>query len=88
MVRLRLEKRKKLRFMAWKKTFIYIYIYSYSSEPKEIMTIYNPTKKEDIWWQDIKRVRNIKEGKITWNTFKRYFKKQYLSEQYYEGKSK
>lgn len=42
------------------------------------MTIYNLTEKEDIWWQDMERVKNIKECKITWNTFKRYFKKQYL----------
>jgi hypothetical protein len=52
------------------------------------MTIYNLTKKEDIWWEYIKRVKNIKELKITWNIFKRYFKKKYLSKQYYEGNAK
>jgi hypothetical protein len=57
----------------------YFQIYNYSSELKERMAIYNLTEKEDIWWQDIKRVKNIKERKITWKTFKRYFKKQYLS---------
>jgi hypothetical protein len=66
----------------------YFQIYNYSSELKARMAIYNLTEKEDIWWQDIKRVKNIKECKITWKTFKRYFKKQYLSEQYYEGKAK
>ena len=34
------------------------------------------------------RKKNIKECKITWKNFKRYFKKQYLSEQYYESKAK
>jgi hypothetical protein len=58
----------------------YFQIYNYSSELKARMTIYNMIEKVDIWWQDIKRVKNIKEHKITWNTFKRYFKKQYLSE--------
>jgi hypothetical protein len=66
----------------------YFQIYNYSSELKAQMAIYNLTEKEDIWWQDIKRVKSIKERKITWKTFKRYFKKQYLSEQYYEGKAK
>jgi hypothetical protein len=66
----------------------YFQIYNYSGELKERMAIYNLIGKEDIWWQDIKRIKNIKERKITWKTFKRYFKKQYLSEQYYEGKEK
>ena len=63
-------------------------IYNYSSELNTWMDFYNLREKEDIWWQDIKRVKSIKERKITWKTFKRYFKKQYLSEQYYEGKAK
>jgi hypothetical protein len=66
----------------------YFQIYNYSSELKSWMAIYNLTEKEDIWCQDIKRVKRIKEMKITWKTFNRYFKTQYLSKQYYEGKAK
>jgi hypothetical protein len=66
----------------------YFQIYNYSSELKARMVIYNLTEKAYIWWKDIKRVKNIKERKITWKTFKRYFNKQYLSEQYYESKAK
>ena len=46
------------------------------------MAIYNLTRKEDIWWQDIKRVKGIREKNINWSTFKKYFKKKLLSEQY------
>ena len=62
----------------------YFHIYNYSDELKEKMTIYNLTRKEDIWWQDIKKVKGIKEHYITWKTFKKHFKQKYLSEQYYE----
>jgi hypothetical protein len=52
------------------------------------MVIYNQAQKEDVWCEVIKRVKNIKECKITWKIFERYFKKKYLSKQYYEGKAK
>ena len=52
------------------------------------MDIYNLTENADIWWQGIKRVKNIKEKYVTWRTFKRYFKRNFLSEQYYEERAK
>jgi len=66
----------------------YFQIYNYSGELKARMAIYNLTGKADIWWQDLKRMKRIKEKGVTWSSFKKYFKKQYLSEQYYEGKAK
>ena len=52
------------------------------------MAIYNLTENTDIWWQDIKRVKNIKEKYVTWRTFKKYFKRKFLSKQYYEERAK
>ena len=52
------------------------------------MAIYNLTEKDDIWWQDIKRVKNLKEKYLTWRVFKKYFKRKFLSEQYYEERAK
>ena len=46
------------------------------------------TRKEDIWWQDIKKVKGIKERYVTSKTFKKLFTRKYLSEQYYEEKAK
>jgi len=66
----------------------YFQIYNYCGELKARMAIYNLTGKADIWWQDLKRMKWIKERGVTWSNFKKYFKKQYLSEQYYEGKAK
>ena len=52
------------------------------------MAIYNLSGKADIWWKDLKRVKGIKEKNINWSTFKKYFKKKLLSEQYYEERAK
>ena len=48
------------------------------------MDIYNLIGKADIWWQDLKWVKGIKEKSINWSTFKKYFKNKFLSDQYYE----
>ena len=48
----------------------YFQIYNYSDKLKAKMTIYNLTRKTNIWWQDIKKVKGIKERYVTWKTFK------------------
>ena len=61
----------------------YFQIYNYSIQLKARMAIYNLTGKEDICWQDLKRVKGIREKNINWSTFKKY-----LSKQYYEERAK
>ena len=85
MEKLKIERKQKYGFLEWKK---YFQIYNYWDESKEKITIYNFTGKADIWWQGIKKVKNIKERYVTWKFFKKYFKIKYLSEQYYEEKAK
>ena len=52
------------------------------------MAIYNLTGKAAIWWQDLKRVKGTREKNINWSMFKKYFKKKFLSKQYYEERAK
>ena len=52
----------------------YFQIYNYFDKLKSWMAIYNLTGKVDIQWQDIKRVKNLKEKYLTWRDFKKYFK--------------
>ena len=66
----------------------YFQIYNYSDELKAKMVIYNLTEKAYIWWQDINKVKGIKDRYVTWKTFKKIFKIKYLSEQHYEEKEK
>ena len=47
----------------------YFQIYNYSDRLKVRIAIYNLTGKADIWWQDIKRVKNMKEKYLTWRVF-------------------
>ena len=51
----------------------YFQIYNYSDELKAKMTIYNLIGKEDIWWQDLKKVKGIKKNFVTWKNFKKIF---------------
>ena len=46
---------------------------------KAKMVIYNLIGKANIWWLEMKRVKNIKEKYVTWRTFKKYFKRIFLS---------
>ena len=66
----------------------YFQIYNYSNQLKAKMAIYNLTGKADIWWQDLKRVKGIREKNINWSTFKKYLKNKFLSKQYYEERAK
>jgi hypothetical protein len=52
------------------------------------MAIYNLKGKANIWWKDLKLAMGLKEKQLEWFDFKKYIKKQYLSENYYERKMK
>ena len=66
----------------------HFYIYNYSSNMKVRMDIYKLKGKASIWWQDLKLSKGLKEKKMEWTYFKKYFKKKYLSKSYYERKTK
>ena len=44
--------------------------------------------KEEIWWEDVKWVRDIKMDDLSWHEFKRLFRKKYLSQRCYNSKAK
>jgi hypothetical protein len=52
------------------------------------MAIYNLKGKESVWWQDLMLGKSLKEKWMDWSDFKKYFKKKYLFERYYERKTK
>jgi hypothetical protein len=82
-----LGQEKKLRHGCWTSKK-YFQIYNYSNNMKVRMAIYNLKGKANIWWQDLKLAKGLKEKQLEWSDFKKYFKKQYLSESYYERKMK
>jgi hypothetical protein len=52
------------------------------------MAIYDLKGKPNIWWKDLKLAMGVKEKQLEWCDLKKYFKKQYLYESYYERKTK
>jgi hypothetical protein len=44
--------------------------------------------KASIWWEDLKNVKGIHEEDLTWQQFEKYFRKKYLSEIFFDEKTK
>ena len=55
---------------------------------KERVAIFNMNGRASIWWDHLRKVKKINDKKIVWKRFKKYFKKKYLSDRYYDDKIK
>ena len=55
---------------------------------KARVAIFNLTGRESIWCNNFRKVKKINERKIVWKQFQKYFKKNYLSDRYYDDKIK
>jgi len=53
-----------------------------------IIAIFILKGKADIWWEDVKKFRDIRTYDLSWHVFKRLFREKYLSERYYDSKAK
>ena len=63
-------------------------LHDYSENMKTTLATFILKSKEKIWWEDGKNVRGIREECLTWNEFEWLFKKEYLSERYFDEKEK
>jgi hypothetical protein len=66
----------------------YFRVHDYSENLKARITIFNLNGKASIWWEDLRNVKGIHEKELSWGKFEKYFKKKYLSERYYDDKTK
>ena len=57
----------------------YFQLHKYSSNLEARIPTYHLHGKADMWWDKLKQVEHINENMITWNKFKKYFQKEYLS---------
>ena len=55
---------------------------------KERVAIFNLNGRASIWWEHLRKVKNINERKIVWKQFKKYFKQKYLYDRYYDDNNK
>jgi hypothetical protein len=49
---------------------------------------FNLNGKASIWWEDLKNVKGVREEDLSWEKFEKYFWKKYLSEKYFDEKTK
>jgi hypothetical protein len=66
----------------------YFRVHDYSENLKARIAIFNLNGKDSIWWEDLGNVKGVYEKDLSWKQFEKYFKKKYLSEKYFYGKTK
>ena len=66
----------------------YFQVQDYSGNMKSRVAIFNLTGRATIWWEHHIQVKKVNERRIVWKQFKKYFKKKYLSDRYYDDKIK
>ena len=59
-------------------------LHEYLENLKAIIATFSHKGKADIWWEDMKQVRDIKTDDLSWHDFKN----KYLLERYYDSKAK
>jgi hypothetical protein len=64
----------------------YFQLHNYSSNLEAKIATYHLHKKDAMWWDQLKQFEHINENRITWKQFKKYFQKEYLSENFYDKK--
>jgi hypothetical protein len=85
MEKLRRGKKQKFWLLGLKK---YFRVHDYYENLKARITIFNLNGKASIWWEDLRNVKGIHEKDLSWKQFEKYFKKKYLLEKYFDGKTK
>jgi hypothetical protein len=66
----------------------YFRVHEYSKNLKDRITIFNLNGKTSIWWDDLTNVKGIHEKDLKWKQFEKHFRRKYLSERYYDEKTK
>jgi hypothetical protein len=63
-------------------------VHDYSENLKARIAIFNLNGKASIWWEGLRNVKGFHAKDLSWKQFEKYFRKQYLSEKYMDGKTK
>jgi hypothetical protein len=66
----------------------YFRVHGFSEKLKARVATFNLNEKASIWWEYLKNVKGIHEENLSWEKFEKYFRKNYLSEKYFDEKTK
>jgi hypothetical protein len=50
----------------------YFQVHNYSKNTKARISIFNLNGGDSIWWEYLKEIKGLKEGKLTWKQFENY----------------
>jgi hypothetical protein len=64
----------------------YFQFHKYSSNLEARISTYHLYWEAAMWWDQLNKVEHVNESRITWKQFKKYFQKEYLSENFYDKK--
>jgi hypothetical protein len=66
----------------------YFKVHDFSKNMKARVTTFNLNGKASISWEDLKNMKGVREEDLSWEQFEKYFRKKYLSEKYFDEKTK
>jgi hypothetical protein len=66
----------------------YFRVHDFSENLKARVATFNLNIKSSIWWEDLKNVKGVRKEDLSWEQFEKYFWKKYLSEKYFDEKTK
>jgi hypothetical protein len=66
----------------------YFRVHDFSENMKARVATFNLNGKASIWWEDLKNMKGVREEDLSWERFEKYFRKKYLSEKYFDEKTK
>jgi hypothetical protein len=66
----------------------YFQLHDYPYQVEDRISTYHLQGKEAMWWDKLKKAKNLNEKMIRWRHFKGYFQDKYFSRHYYERKMK
>jgi hypothetical protein len=66
----------------------YFRVHDFSENLKARVATFNLKGKASLWWEDLKNVKGVREEDLSWKQFEKYFWKKYLSEKYFNEKTK
>jgi hypothetical protein len=58
----------------------YFHLHDYPSRLETIISTYHLQGKETMWWDHLKKVKNLDEKRVSWRKFKGYFQEKYFFE--------
>jgi hypothetical protein len=66
----------------------YFRFHDYSENLKAQIAIFNLNWKASISWEDLRNVKGVHEKDLSWKKIEKYFNKKYMSEKYFDRKTK